>query len=278
MSDQRATSRARTRRSRAVKAYFARPRFPRWTVWFTVLVIALMAWQAEAASYLLGAMALVAPGWTVRRWCARPGDRQFDAWMAEGRDKVLLRSVEKIGLDRSNLLNQVYLERPEIGDVAGAYRGLAPGRDGYLRYTPVHFTVFNFTAHKLAIYQCAFDLTTGRELDERVDEWFYTDIVSHTVESGVVTLHHKEIRRRLRGHRERRRLLKGLQPRMVDGQVQIKTGETLILSISSGDKMRVALLDPQFADEVEGRSLPIGKAEESVALIRKMIDEQKHAA
>lgn len=262
-----------------MKAYFAPPRFAKWTVWFTLAIAAVVVWQGDVVAYVLGALALAAPAWAVRRWFKRPRDAQFDRWKGEALDKVLQRSLEKISLERDDHVSdkQVYIETPESGAVVGAFRGLLSGHDGFIRYTPIHFTVFIFTEHKLAIYQCAFDLTTGRELDERVDEYFYKDIVSFSAESRIVTIHRKELHRRLRGHRHRRQILKRLRERMVDGQVQVKIGETMVLTTSGADRLQVALQDPQFADDLEGLSLPSGPAEKSVAVIRKMLQE-RHAA
>ena len=262
-----------------MKAYFSPPRFAKWTVWFTLATTALAVWQGGVAAYLLGTLALAAPAWAIRRWSNRPRDAQFDRWKDEARDKVLLRSLGKIGLDRGDHVSdkQVYIETPESGAVVGAFRGRLSGRDGFIRFTPIHFTVFIFTQQKLAIYQCAFDLTTGRELDERVDEYFYKDIVSFSVESRTVIVHRKELHRRLRRHRHRRQIFKRLGERMVDGQVQVKTGETMVLTTSGANRLEVALQDPQFADDLEGLSLPSGPAEESVAVIRKMLQE-RHAA
>lgn len=278
MNKDRAARRARNRRSQAVKAYFARARFPRWTLWFALPVVVAMAWRGDAVSYLLGAALLVMPGWTWRRWMADRDHSRFDAWRQEACRKVELRALVKLGIDRSEVLNEepVRFESPETGDAVGAFRGLLIDPEGVSRYTPIHFTVFNFTAHKMAVYQCDFDLTTGTELDERLDECFYKHIVSHTVDSHVVCLHRKEIRCKLRGRR-RRRILKDLRPRLVDGRVQIKTGETLILATAGGDRMRIALMDPQFADRPEGFSLPNGYAEKSVALVRRMLNE-RHTA
>ncbi|MFY9823774.1 MAG: hypothetical protein WAM82_20505, partial [Thermoanaerobaculia bacterium] len=137
---------------------------------------------------------------------------------------------------------------------------------------PVSVTVINFTEHQLVAYQCALDLTTGKPLNESVDEYFYNDIVSVATTSDTFTYSLTELDRRLLSRAP------GIKKSAVNGKIQVNAGETFILSTSGGNSVRVILNDPVLVQGLGGGELPLEWAEQAVQAVRKMLREKKAGA
>ena len=172
---------------RQVSGYFAR--FPQWTVGVLAVGFIIIFAAEGPLGYVVGIGALLASGAMGALWFkSRPGDAQMDLWFREDLTELQARALTKANLDQSQLVrDNVVVIGVKFQNLGGAALGFRRGGDGRARFTPVDTTIINFTEHQLVIYQCMLDLTTGKPLNEGVDEYFYNDVVSVATRSEAHT-------------------------------------------------------------------------------------------
>ena len=253
----------------AIKAYFAP--FPWWAVWAVTGISVCIAWQGIFFAYGLGWIVIAAAGWFLKDWFRRPSDESLDLWTQEDLAKVIPRALEKCQLDPGDTINDPdTITSIRLRSFGKAFFGVKRGRDHLLRFTPIHVVVINYTQYQLVIYQCALDLTTGVPLNERVDEYFYKDIVSVTTDSQVLTLPRGEVDEKLLAR------FPGLEKAMSNDKLQLKCAESFILTTSGATSVEVVLRDPVLMEALGASdcTIPTDRADKAVRAVRKMLREK----
>lgn len=253
----------------AIKAYFAP--FPWWTVWSIIGVTACIAWQGIFFAYGLGWIAIVGAGWFLQDWFRRPSDESVDLWTQEDLAKVIPRALERCQLDPGDTIKDPdIITSIRLRSFGKAFFGVRRGRDHLLRFTPIHVVVINYTKHQLVMYQCALDLTTGVPLNERVDEYFYKDIVSVTTASQVLTLPRGEVDDKIFAR------FPGLEKTMIGDNLQLKCAESFILTTSGATSVEVVLRDPALMEALGATdcTIPTDRADKAVRAVRRMLREK----
>jgi hypothetical protein len=257
---------------RQISAYFAR--FPQWTVAVLTIGIIIIVAAEGLLGYVVGIGALLASGTMGVLWFkSRPADAQMDLWLREDLAGLQPRALAKANLDTSELVrDNVVVIGLRFHHLGGAEFGFCRGGDGRARFTPVDTTVINFTEHQLVIYQCVLDLTTGKPLNECVDEYFYNDVVSVATRAEAFTYELTDLDRRLHSR------IPKLKESAVNGKIQLNGAEAFILATSGGTFLRVVLNDPVVIQGLGGGELPLEFAEQAVQAVRKMLREKKAGA
>jgi hypothetical protein len=255
-----------------IRSYFTG--FPQWTLAVAAVGIVITMAAEGALGYIAGIGALLLAGFLGVRWLiTRPSDAQMDTWLQEDIGALEPRALAKAGVDTTELIREgVVVIGPRFRNLAGALFGFRRGADDRARFTPVHVTIINFTEHQLVTYQCALDLTTGKPLNECVSEYFYNDVVSVATQSDALTYSLSDLDERLVSK------IPKLKDSAVNGQIQVNSAETFILSTSGGTSVRVELNDPVLIRELGGGELPLEWAENAVQAVRKMLREKKAGA
>jgi hypothetical protein len=189
-----------------------------------------------------------------------PTEEQMDQWINEDLTATKLKSLKKTGIDSSELVHdQIVIVGPRLEDQAGADWHIKKGKDNVLRYTPINVTILNMTANQLIAYNCCLDITTGNQLNESTDEYFYKDVVSVSTKTSSFTM-------------------KFSKPTTVGGvtldQMQFNSGEKFILSTSGGTSIEVFLKDDQWQRDLGGEIWTLD-VEKAVQAVRKMLREKK---
>jgi len=248
----------------ATKKYFEP--FPKWTVWIIAIALLIALGQSVGTSCISAAMIALA-AWRLWSWSQRATDDQMDSWTAEDMANLRKRAVEKSSLDPSELLREpVVVTGPRLRGLGGAQFGIRRGKDQQIRFTPIDTTIINFTEHQLVLFQCALDLTTGKALNESVDEYFYKDVVSAATQSRSYTC-----------DLNKKALLQfpHAKKAMVNGRLQLNSAETFVLTTSGGTSIEVVLSDPMLAESLGGGQIPTQPADQAVQAVRKMLREKK---
>jgi hypothetical protein len=253
-------------------AYFKR--FPQLVIGVAAVSLIVALASDAGIGQLLGVLGLALSGTISFYWFKlQPTDAQMDSWLREDLMNLQPRALTKGGLDISDLVRDaVSVIGPRFRNLCGSDFGFRKGRDGRARFTPVDVTIINFTEHQLVVYQCALDLTTGKPLNECIDEYFYNDIVSVATRSDTFTYMADELDRKLL---ER---IPDAKKSTVEGKIQVNGAETFILSTSGGTSVRVVLNDPVLVQGLGGGELPLEWAEQAVQAVRKMLREKKVGA
>jgi hypothetical protein len=191
----------------------------------------------------------------------------MDDWISEDLLSLKARALDKSSLDSSEVLREpVLVTGPKLRERGGAQFGIRRGKDQKIRFTPIDATVINFTEHQLVLFQCVLDLHTGKALNEGIDEYFYKDVVSAATQSKSITcdLNKKDLL-----------YFPNAKKSMVNGQLQLNSAETFVLTTSGGTSVSVVLSDPVLAASVGGGTIPTQLADQAVQAVRKMLREKK---
>jgi len=184
---------------------------------------------------------------------ALPSDEQVDQWLQEDLRNIVSKSLDKLGMDNSQVVGEPLLIR---GPILWATTGVPAtdlrwkkGKDGIVRFAINRVTVIQLTEQLLGDYACDFNFLKNVMLNERTDEYHYKDLVSvstqeistsYTLPTGV---------------------------RMVSAQA-------FRLSVASGEHIDVTVNAAKLS-EVTGGSIPTTGAEKAVQVIRTMLREKK---
>lgn len=249
-------------------------KFPQWALASLAVGVVIVIAAEGILGYVVGLGAVGFSGAVSWIWfAARPKDAEIDAWLDQDLEKLKPRALAKSGLDASDLVREaVMLVGPRFRNLGGAFFGFRRGSDGQARFTPVHVTIINFTEHQLVTYQCAFDLTTGNPLNECVDEYFYTDVVSVATRSEAMTYSPGELDERIRSR------IPKLEESAVNGLVQVNNAETFVLVTAGGNSTRVVLRDPVLIESLGGGDVPMDRANQAVNAVRTMLRVKKAGA
>lgn len=255
-----------------IRLYFAS--FPQWTLAVGAVGFVIAMAADDVLGYAVGIGAILLAGTLSVRWLmARPNEAQMDTWLEEDIKTLEPRAISRGGLDGEVLVqDRVVITGPRFRNLSGAEFGFRRGADGQARFTPVHVTIINFTEHQLVAYQCALDWTTGKPLNECVNEYFYNDIVSVAIQSDTFTYSVSELDQRLVSR------IPKIKESAVNGKIQVNGGDTFILSTSGGTSVRVELNDPVVIEGLGGGELPLGRAVKAVEGVRKILREKKAGA
>jgi hypothetical protein len=240
--------------------------FPKWTVWIIVIGALVMLGQS-VGPVCIGAAMIALACWRLWAWSQKPEDGQLDQWITEDLARLKARALEKSNLDASELLREpVLVTGPKLRGLGGAQFAIRRGKDQVIRFTPIDATIINFMEHQLVLYQCTLDLTTGKPLNESVDEYFYKDVVSAATQSKSFTC-----------ELDKKALVYFPQAKkaIVNGKLQLNSAEHFVLTTSGGTSISMVLSDPTLAEGLGGGTIPTQLADQAVQAVRKMLREKK---
>jgi hypothetical protein len=254
---------------RQIGAYFAG--FPHLLIGIMAVGVVILFAARGPLGYSIGLGAILASGAVVVLWSkSQPSDEQMDLWLREDLEALKPRALAKANLLKEDTVrDSVVVIGFRYQNIGGASLGFRRGRDQRARFTPVDTTIINFTEHQLVIYQCVLDRTTGKPLNEGVDEYFYNDVVSVSTQSQAMTVELSEVDRRLHSK------LSELKESAVNGKLQVNGAEMFILATAGGTFVRVVLNDPIIIRGLGEGALPSEFADEAVQAVRKMLREKK---
>jgi hypothetical protein len=132
--------------------------------------------------------------------------------------------------------------------------------------------LIHFTEHQLITYQCALDLVTGKPLNERSDEFFYTDVVSVSLRSDAFTYELADLDARILARAPK------VAESAVNGKVQVAGAELFRLVTAGGTSIEIMLSDPTLIKQLGGGTIDTGRASSAVQAVRLMVRDKKAGA
>lgn len=169
------------RRSK-LKTYFKKPalRYPLIALGIAVLLTQTNLWIGLLG--MLGAGAWVY--WELRPIFDAPADKMVDRWLAKDLQFLRQRSLERLNIDESELIQEksLFVRGPILNpgktNISTEDVTWKKGKDKKLRFSAYYITVIHLTEHKLSSYQCDYNFIRGVPVRENDDEYFYKDVVS----------------------------------------------------------------------------------------------------
>ena len=238
--------------SASIQKYFM-SKFPKWAVF--LIIIGVLMLLGPVMLKLIGLVMVAGGGFAIYNATQVASDADIDKWTQEGLNKLNNRSLEKMGIDASELVSEgVIITGPRLSNLGPSKFGYRKGKDNILRFTPVNSTIINFTQSQLLVYRCALDLISGNPVNEATDEYFYRDVVSVQTASETVSV--------------------SLPGTEFQG-LQCNAAETFKLTTSGGTSVSMALRDPSLIQKMGGGEIPTTTAERAIQTIRKMLREKK---
>jgi len=236
----------------SIEKYFM-SKFPKWAIW--LIVIGVLMLLGPVAVKVVGLVMVVGGGFAIYNSTQVASDAEIDEWTQEDLSKLNKRSLNKLGIDPSELVGEgVIVTGPRLSNLGVAKFGFRKGKDNILRFTPVNSTLINFTKDQLLVYRCALDLLTGNPINEATDEYFYRDVVSVQTASETVSV--------------------SLPGTALQG-LQCNAAETFKLTTSGGTSVSMMLKDDSLIQKMGGGEIPTTTAERAIQTIRKMLREKK---
>jgi hypothetical protein len=234
-----------------MRKYFAPA--PTWA-WLLVLIGAILAFFGVA--YFVLTICLWVVALLALVWHQVPADSQIDAGIAQELESLQTRALSKMDTAPSELVaERAVVLGPALQCLQDGKLVLKTGKDGALRYSPMNVTMVNFTAERLLVYSCAFDLVTGTPSRENTDEYFYRDVVSVATKTAS-----REVK---------------LRSGVVD---KVDVAEIFQLTTSGGSSVEVLLTAPALLKRLGARgAISTARAEAAVSAVRKMLREKKTA-
>lgn len=186
------------------------------------------------------------------RYEARPSLEQMMAWLKEGLEAAKDASMEKLGLVEEDVTSEepiaTFGPRYDAGIQGFSLKDVLRRKvgDNKYFYSTYHLAVFQFTDRFLGAYQATYNMIKDTRTSERTDEFFYRDVVAVRVdsESSNFTLKSGD---------------------------KLERSKTFSLAVSSGDRIRVVINDPQLGATDRIESL----GDEAVANVRTMLRQYK---
>jgi hypothetical protein len=228
--------------------------FPLWA--FVCLPVGIVLLAVDG----LGIIVLGLCGFVIYRYfTARPTDQEVDRWLDEAKRGLQVKALAKLSLDESQVKGEIlFLPAPRVQRTAGVDVRMVKGKDGILRYNPVHFLLLFPCQHQFATYQCCYDRLSGNALQEETDEIFYKDIVSVSTKTDDKT--EKDVVNVF---------IRGM------GNLHLTNSEEFVLTTSGGTSIEVFLSNEAIEKKAKGGKLSKSDAEKVVSCVRKMIREKK---
>ena len=243
---------------------------PRWT-WISIVAGLPLLWFYD--KFLLitaGILAIAAGGLGLRHWLRRAKDAEADLALEADLAHVLQRATGAAGLNTTDLIREpILLTGPRIWDVGKSRISFRAGKDGLIRHNPVAVTCLFFTEKFLDVYQCLWDLETGRLTDENTHEYFYIDIVSVDIQTRdrSFTLS-KTDRKQLESYED-------LTPLLRDNKLLLDDASIFTLSTTGGASVQHLLSAPGLLDLTGTGAFAARGLEEATQEIRKLSRERR---
>jgi hypothetical protein len=235
-----------------IEKYFT-SKFPKWAIFLIVIGVFMLA--GPVVLKIVGLLMVVGGGFAIYNSTQVASDAEIDEWTQEDLKKLNKRSLDKLGIDVSELKGEgVIITGPRLSNLGVAKFGFRKGKDNVLRFTPVNSTLINFTQDQLLVYRCALNLLTGLPVNEATDEYFYRDVVSVQTASETANV--------------------SLAGTILEG-VQCNAAETFKLTTSGGTSVSMVLKDDSLIQKLGGGEIPTTTAERAIQAIRKMLREKK---
>ena len=246
-----------------IKKYFAP--FPRWTIIVILAGVALtpFLWFIGLPAIVLGAVA-------IRQWKKRASDKEFDKLLNESIMDLRTRAMDKLRLEEGDLVREhEIIMSPTYWDLPKVIVGFKRGKDDIVRYTPIRVAMLFFVQHKLCIYQCTYDLTTGNPLNVSTKKYFYDDIVSSETQSTTLTIDEGYIKK------ETFKRLPDLKNHIENGRLQINQSEQFVLVTKGGNSVKIQLPDMTLLSYGLKGKLAVSRADQAIASVEAMLDDRK---
>ncbi|MFY0602169.1 MAG: hypothetical protein JXR03_21010 [Cyclobacteriaceae bacterium] len=246
-----------------ISKYFKK--FPKWVLW--ALLPCLVLLFVEPISGIIGIGLGI---FFIRKWYVRISDRQFDTYLEESLQTLEEQAKDKLRLDDADLVKDTEsVLSPVFWRISGAEFGLKKGNDRAIRYTPVCVALIFFTEHKLCIYQCSLDLTTGNPLNVGSKKYFYEDVVSIETESNTITIDRNDIKKEVFRH------LPKLNDSIVNNKLQINQSEQFVLTTRGGNSIKIQLPDYTILNYGVDGELVSSRSDQAIASVEAMLDSKK---
>lgn len=205
------------------------------------------------------------------RYFNKPGHEGFDELFDEAMVSLKRVALENLRITEDQLVAEtVMIKSPVYEKIPHVFQGFRRGKDRMIRHTPIAVAVIFFTEHKLCIYQCLFDLTTGNLLKVYTRKYFYDDVVSVETESSPIIMDEKDIKK------DTFKYLPDLKHHIVDGKLQINESKQFVLTTKGGNSVKIQLPDVAILDSVMGeRNNAHSYSDDAIASVEAMLDSKK---
>lgn len=185
------------------------------------------------------------------KYVTRPSCKQMTNWLSEDIDSLKKQSINKVGLDESELITEsLVLEGPIYWHIDGLKDSETNLRrwaqEGYL-YAVWDVVILHFTENCIAVFLSPFNWLRNVCVNESTEEYFYKDIVTIKTSSESSAYN----------------LFEG----------KLEKSSTFQISVSSGEKLKVLIDDPQL--KTQGASELNSRGEKAVQSLRRMLRDKK---
>jgi len=181
-------------------------------------------------------------------------DSQVDEWLQDGIDKLLSESLYRLGLTERDVVGEPLIIRgPILWETHGidnedlVYK---TGEDDFIRFGVYGVTIIQLTERHLGAYSCDYNFLKDVALNTETDEFHYQDIVSVSTKEQDSSY------------------------TLPSGQ-KLTSVQTFRLTVSSGDKVEVAIGANKISEVTGSDRIPETGAEKAVSVIRTMLREKK---
>lgn len=232
-----------------IRNYFAKPKLT-WPI--VLIVIGLLTLLAG-----IGLILLIAGGvWLfieIQPLLNAPGDHTIDAWLIDDIEKIKKRSLERLNIDKSELIRDSIVIRGPIlwnkNGIPSDDLAWKKGKDNLTRFSINAVTVVHLTEHRLSSYQCDYNFMRGVPLNEQDDEFHYRDVVAVSTRDDSTNYN------------------------LPNGNL-LKQAQFFKLSVSSGDSIKVVVNSTDLVEFTGGNIMETG-LDNAVKALRKVLSEKK---
>lgn len=246
-----------------IKHYFKK--FPTWTLWTLLISFPFIL------VYGIGIVSIVIASFFIYQWAQRISDKQFDYYKNQSLEELRKIALAKLRLDETQLVrNHECIISPIYKDIEFAESGFKKGKDRFPRYTPIRTNLIFFTEHKLCIYQCILDLITGNPLNARSSKFYYEEIVAIDIISNTHSVKEDELDKNFFKNSSYKK------ENIVNGYLQFKQSEKVILTTSGGNSLEIELPDYSILNYGIAEEVNNSWADQAIASIEAMVDSKKY--
>jgi len=261
-----------TNQRKRIQRYFER--LPEWPFFLGAVGILLLVAGPGWPGRLLGAGVVAGGAWfSLNFLTSSPSDAEIDRLIAEDLESLKAHALGYCDLGPTdNIRDPVVLVGPRFRHLGGALFGFRRGTDKIARFTPLHVTIIHFTEHQLVTYQAALDLTTGRPLNERGEEFFYNHVVSVSLRTEGYTYDMADLDPKVLARAPQ------VTESAINGKIQVAGAEIFRLTTTGGTSIEVMLNDPALIDQLGGGNVRTAQADNAVQAVRRMLRDKKAGA
>jgi len=175
-----------------MKRYFSTSNLPTGVIIVIIfgailLLIAGLSLQSGGAIVLGLVICLIGVGILVARILgAKPTDAEYDAWQKAQADKLLKRTIRKLGIDRQITKGYLQVHGFVLSGMSESYKYRSDelrwkkGTDGRVRFSVNVYTYFFPTDHYVVVFIGDVNALNQSAHNEKAEEYFYRDIVGVT--------------------------------------------------------------------------------------------------